>query len=47
MNKLFKQEKKKEKFDFDLDKSLKTAVALPVVAGGILVGTKLIGKLAE
>jgi hypothetical protein len=48
----FKEEKKKEKksfkkekFDTDTKSLMKTALALPIVAGGILIGTKLLKDL--
>jgi hypothetical protein len=49
----FKKEKcdffKKESKEFKTDtKSLmKTALAFPLVAGGILIGTKLVGEISK
>jgi hypothetical protein len=40
--------KKQEEFGkgMDTERMLKTAVAFPIIAGGILVGTKLIKEIA-
>jgi hypothetical protein len=52
-NTFFKKEKrdlfspKKNKKEDFTKQAMKTAVALPLVAGGILVGTKLIGAIAD
>ena len=43
----FQKKSKKPKKEFTDDKLLKTALTLPLVVGGIVVGTKLLKSVTE